>query len=76
MAEPTHIHKTTLELRADGCAGHSDALQVSYSPQAGVVFVQADVGGAGWTTIAEMTLEEFGRWVSALDKWATFINKV
>ena len=76
MAEPTHINKTTLELHADAGRGHGDALRVSYSPESGVVFVQADVGGAGWTTIAEMTLEEFGRWVSALDKWATFIAKV
>ncbi len=76
MAEPTHFNKTTFELHGQGGTGRERALQLVYSPESGVVFVQADVNGTGWTTIAEMTLAEFSRWVAALDKWAGFISKV
>jgi hypothetical protein len=76
MAEPTHMHKTTFELHKLVDPGSGDRLQVVYSPESGVVLIQADVRGTGWTTIAEMTPSEFRRWVSALDKWAVFIDKV
>jgi hypothetical protein len=76
MAEQTHIQKTTFELHKSADVGKGDGLQMVYSPESGVVLVQADISGAGWTTIAEMTPSEFRHWVSALDKWAVFIDKV
>jgi hypothetical protein len=76
MAEPTHIRKTTFELRRSADVGPGQGLQVVYSPESAVVLIQVDISGDGWTTIAEMTPLEFHRWVAALDKWATFIDKV
>ncbi len=76
MAEQTHLRKTTFELHKVAQAGCGEGLQVVYSPESGVVLIQADVCGNGWATIAEMTPLEFHRWVSALDRWASFIDKV
>ena len=76
MAEQTHVHKMTVELHKTVNGSCGDALQVVYSPESGVVLIQADVCGLGWTTIAEMTPSEFRHWVSTLDYWAGFINKV
>jgi hypothetical protein len=76
MVEPAHTRKTTFELHGTGGPGRGEGLQVVYSPDSGVVLVQADISGTGWTTIAEMTPSEFRHWVSALDKWALFIDKV
>jgi hypothetical protein len=76
MAEQTHIHKTTFQLQKSVDPGRGDGVQFVYSHESGVVFIQVDLRASGWVTIAEMTPTEMRNWVSALDKWAVFIDKV